>query len=722
MPSLPTASCRKLRDRLLSRPGTAESRTDTARVSDPDTLADEPLPAKPYKYEPLPPSEDHQTGDGLGESSTLWTRLLAIHPGEFTDDIHVDLHLVRLVETTDSPRHHDQSATPRFQVAAPETSALRTYEALSYVWGDSAKDPGVVFIGSTQQTMAITRKLDEALRHLRHRDRARVMWVDALCIDQQNDQERSRQVRYMCHIYWSTPRVVVWLGPAADDSDHALEKLFEIGSRIRVHWLTAACRGLTDQDDMLWNIDRLHTALPLSAADWTAIQALMDRPWFTRLWIRQEVFKARDEAVVHCGTRALPWEPFRRGLFRLTFGHRARNVVPRNAIRGVQYPVAELRELTSGALCSDKRDYIYSLLGVLLEEKTLGIVPDYSKSAAEIYRDVAVRYIQLAGNLQLLQRCGNEGKECGPYVVDGRPLPTWVPDFSATPAENPYTYSVLQGATPLQSCWKYVPNDVLCVAGLTRGVIRDFIDLDVSSFQTFQATIQAVVPTNATKLPYPGGGNTWDAYRIALCAEMFSDQTSPANTHIGLTYESSKTAMESIMRADKTTAPAWPPGSPESCFWAIVARLARDSRFFVSCTGLVGWAPAAARPGDQLVVLLGSDLPMLLRPTTPTEHEQFQVVGPCFLQGFMYGEAWLGSLPDGLRPMRHLASDETKTPHHMELYHPDTRETLLRDPRLASLPIRPVDLERWAQEGVPASVAPDVLRSHGLEIREFNLV
>lgn len=66
-----------------------------------------------------------------------------------------------------------------------------------------------MFVGEHERTIPITENLDEALRHLRYPDRPRHMWIDSLCIDQGNMEERGRQVGNMSHIYWNAPRVVV---------------------------------------------------------------------------------------------------------------------------------------------------------------------------------------------------------------------------------------------------------------------------------------------------------------------------------------------------------------------------------------------------------------------------------------------------------------------------------------------------------------------------------
>jgi hypothetical protein len=126
-----------------------------------------------YEYLPLNEEASH-------------IRLLTLLPGKFSTKIHIDLHIEQLT-TERRPR----------------------YEALSYVWG-STQDLIDIFIGpSTQYTIGVTQNLASALRYHRYQDRERVLWVDAICVNQKDLQERSKQVKRMANIYTMANRVLV---------------------------------------------------------------------------------------------------------------------------------------------------------------------------------------------------------------------------------------------------------------------------------------------------------------------------------------------------------------------------------------------------------------------------------------------------------------------------------------------------------------------------------
>ncbi|KAF1983614.1 hypothetical protein K402DRAFT_297997, partial [Aulographum hederae CBS 113979] len=87
--------------------------------------------------------------------------------------------------------------------------AASPYETLSYTWGDSSSPIPIHISGHVIQ---VTRNLHAALQHIRQESTDRILWIDALCIDQTNNAEKSAQVQMMRNIYHSAARTLVWLG------------------------------------------------------------------------------------------------------------------------------------------------------------------------------------------------------------------------------------------------------------------------------------------------------------------------------------------------------------------------------------------------------------------------------------------------------------------------------------------------------------------------------
>jgi hypothetical protein len=134
------------------------------------------------------------------------------------------------------------------------------YDALSYVWGTSDKTQSIRI---AKHSLPVTPNLYEALSRFRHRYIERIIWVDAICINQKNIKEKEQQIRFMAKIYSQANRVIVWLGEAAGNSDQALEEIRIAGGKMS----TSSLNEETAQQ---------------------AVLALLQRPWFRRIWVREQ--------------------------------------------------------------------------------------------------------------------------------------------------------------------------------------------------------------------------------------------------------------------------------------------------------------------------------------------------------------------------------------------------------------------------------------------------
>jgi hypothetical protein len=136
------------------------------------------------------------------------------------------------------------------------------YDALSYVWGDPS-NPKSIFVENRESTsfedLSVTRNLYSALLRLRHRFIERIIWIDAVCINQNDDREKEQQIQLMAKIYGHSTRVIVWLGESENNSDLGLRELQIAGRKSN----NSMANEETQQ----------------------AIWALIQRPWFRRIWV-----------------------------------------------------------------------------------------------------------------------------------------------------------------------------------------------------------------------------------------------------------------------------------------------------------------------------------------------------------------------------------------------------------------------------------------------------
>lgn len=206
-------------------------------------------------------------------------RLLRLRPGEFCDPIRVAL-LATHIPIGDK--------TKRYALAEPSTWVY--YEALSYAWGLTSNQKAILVDNAAgdANTILVTENLEIALRHLRRPAESRTLWIDAVCIDQNNIEERNQQVSMMGNVYARASQVLVWLGPEENDSDHAMELLQYLGERVDADPSTKSLR-VSDLGRGEPELADRNVVLPFDERALHSIAHLLTRPWFERLWVRQEV-------------------------------------------------------------------------------------------------------------------------------------------------------------------------------------------------------------------------------------------------------------------------------------------------------------------------------------------------------------------------------------------------------------------------------------------------
>jgi hypothetical protein len=159
------------------------------------------------------------------------------------------------------------------------------YEAISYVWGDAAVSQMEIFCND--QRVLVTCNLHAGLIRLRLAGTIRILWVDALCINQADDREKSWQVPLMGDIFSGAERVIAWLGltesTTADTSLKAIDCIIEaIGpsptkARAYVDAIAGGRRPLSDLD------------IDFSDTVWKSFEILFSNPFFERIWYDQRL-------------------------------------------------------------------------------------------------------------------------------------------------------------------------------------------------------------------------------------------------------------------------------------------------------------------------------------------------------------------------------------------------------------------------------------------------
>ncbi|PYH32135.1 HET-domain-containing protein [Aspergillus neoniger CBS 115656] len=168
------------------------------------------------------------------------------------------------------------------------------YAALSYSWGDVSANHHIYLLPEGTDriedsvSLPIRENLFCALHRLRRKDENVKLWVDALCINQEDNAEKTRQLACMVDIYSQARIVCIWLGES--DTEKRSDKAMEFIPRL-VDMATLDAN--TDNED--------------NAHQWAALLELTRDPWFSRRWIVQEISLARN-AVVYCGEKMVHWD------------------------------------------------------------------------------------------------------------------------------------------------------------------------------------------------------------------------------------------------------------------------------------------------------------------------------------------------------------------------------------------------------------------------------
>ncbi|CAN9138147.1 unnamed protein product [Alternaria alternata] len=342
-------------------------------------------------------------------------RFLVLHPGSLHDKI--ECHLIRPEDFV--PTHPDETFS---------------YEALSYVWGGE-EDPE--FIVLCESRFAITRNLAETLRYLRYTDRGRVLWVDAICINQCDEKEKEAQLLSMHWVYQSAKDVIAWLGLPDKFSRLAFSKMTTTERRERLGWLSAS----TEVD--------VEISEGKAVTEDDAFEMLMKRPYWSRAWIVQEMMSAQS-LIIQCGSDVVLYS-------MLEKAH------PRDKPACVQIGSAEkppvlvkfqgdsevtILQMGSKRMCSKRylncfldrqcrlrHDNIFAFLNLLSDDVQKRVKVSYEMDIRKLILDTAQAIIESTQSLHII---GIKGRQTPPSALgeDGWQLhmPSWCP-YLATPYE-----------------------------------------------------------------------------------------------------------------------------------------------------------------------------------------------------------------------------------------------------------------------------------------------
>lgn len=176
-----------------------------------------------------------------------------------------------------------------------DATTLLDYEAVSYTWGDATNTHNIAL---NERVFSIGDNLWSVLHDVRYPKEDRILWIDAISIDQDCHGERGHQVQQMDQIYRHASRVIIWLGTSTAITDLCMRSMREFQQFMPETKLTPSCQNWQERQEMRALSETWRSFGPVGYKP--TFETILGRPWFRRVWIIQEVANARA-AIIYCG-------------------------------------------------------------------------------------------------------------------------------------------------------------------------------------------------------------------------------------------------------------------------------------------------------------------------------------------------------------------------------------------------------------------------------------
>ncbi|KAH8651614.1 heterokaryon incompatibility protein-domain-containing protein [Tricladium varicosporioides] len=546
-----------------------------------------------FRYQPL-------------SSSEARFRVLSLLPGNDSDPIHCKLS--------------EESVE----------GSVNQYEALSYLWGNP-KQTEIITIDDCK--LGVTANVLSALQHLRLKDQTRRLWIDAICINQDDMVERGRQVQVMEMIYRNAQMVVIWLGLGerkVNESSLGLSDDEATGSEGGEDAFTLASRAEASEGD---SSDLMIHLFDTARSGWADLCQIFLHDYWKRTWIIQELALAA-KAVVMRGEATCTWSALSK-LQRLVRNNRIfidlyrseffvftdpmnviSNALPAS-IDSILSPrghekstgLLELLQRFRSSQATNPRDKVYGMLGLAEEAFKEDLKVDYSKGVAEIYADVTRSFITHSRNVNFLADCFYRPEE----FPDA---PSWVPNWTAKLPPKYVSLHELSIRAPFNA----------------PGSLEMVVSIDGNSLLVSGVIVAPIVDLAGVEDLARPNGLDGHVYSDAVSKKHGIDNNDywiiqAVNRNMdGSLYSKKEPGMKREGR-DPTMLDRAPNMMGEF-------RAPNGRRFFGTDIHVCGLAPVETEIGDLVCVIFGCQVPIVLRKVG----ERYKILGESYLHGFMDGE------------------------------------------------------------------------------------
>jgi hypothetical protein len=514
------------------------------------------------------------------------------------------------------------------------------------------------------QSFPVTPNLLAALQQLRlnqgkNGESKRKLWIDAICINKSNKSEKSQQVMLMKDIYANASNVLIWTGKADNLSDIAFDTLERFAAD------DGTPDGSTTYRDILDTVEERRAA----------IQLFIERSYFSRVWVIQEVVVARN-ATVLCGSLSVTFDMLYVAIQRMTssgfypFSAATTNVTYLGEWRDhfLEMAAPDSEENIDLRLFMDSRDRnatnlrdkIYSLRGLIANNAlAAGITIDYDKSVERVYTDFSKHLLNICPDLRILSVVILRHR-----AMTTLELPSWVPDWS----QPKY------GGGILNRYYRFAPtslfraagtskprvtmvgdSDRICLEGIRLDTVERVIRIksilmakDENSFSVTETRLQEMAAEVTPLETYPFTGEPfWTVFFRTLTA----DRTA-LSPRINEEYRAKfMNAFGDWKLNDEGMGQNLPARA-----WAEVSKgigaIIEDKDMFLTTRGYLGLSQEGFAIGDVVCIFSGGEVPFLLRQAgaLPPHDGMFQFLSECYVHGVMDGEAMKNIESNHLEP------------------------------------------------------------------------
>ncbi|KAH7136288.1 heterokaryon incompatibility protein-domain-containing protein [Dactylonectria macrodidyma] len=524
------------------------------------------------------------------------------------------------------------------------------YSALSYVWGGASPSDPMLQVNCSQ--LKIRRSLFQALEQILSHVTTMVLWIDQICIDQENDVEREQQVKLMSGIFIQAQRVICWLGIHEKDSDYAFDLLHALVPNTTDPKASMDWKKSTDKLLAAGFLNDLFDLFDPSKIPFAAVAALANRPWFSRLWIVQEVALA-SELEFRCGGSTIRGTTFFTAMQALSSG--VHDPPAPWLLKPFRHAIIldQLRAKTLSTWdCKKSHDRLNALFGLVARNSPVHtwFLPSYSITSPELYSTFAKGYIQQRRNLDILHfaGCGDVGayslsKAYDSVIVElGRPaddVPSWVPDWRVQSRPITLLPDVTAGDNSgaqflaTVSSADYYLNEASQTLRVRALLVDEITHVQITEHDIFGLWFNLAKDTIECD-----GFESMFASTLVMGAKVTPTENGALNVQPEEVLDIFRHWAERNLNETRTRSieDSYDLSEGSARFGYLAEEVCRNRTLFVTKSGRLGLGSTHVSPGASIYLIHGLKTPFVVHTTSDEQHI---LRGECYVHGLMDQQA-----------------------------------------------------------------------------------